>query len=136
MTRKNQVQKVIDLMPEPTGHKKISAHMLKNAEFDTTASLRTLALHLGIDFAKLKFGEKRIVDAKITTADGVVDTTIRFRRTETRGDRRIWISKLHHFCKVGDTVAVSLKDGVLIVNIDQAIDQCFIDDHLTALEGK
>ena len=136
MTRKNQVQKVIDLMPNPTGHKKLTETMLRNAEFDTSAELRTLALHLGIDFAKLKFGEKRIVDAKITTADGVVDTTIRFRRTETRGDRRIWISKLHHFCKVGDTVAVSLKDGVLIVNIDQAIDQCFIDDHLTALEGK
>ncbi len=136
MTRKNQVQKVIDLMPNPTGHKKLTTTMLRNAEFDTNAEFRTLALHLGIDFAKLKFGEKRIVDAKITTADGVVDTTIRFRRTETRGDRRIWISKLHHFCKVGDTVAVSLKDGVLIVNIDQAIDQCFIDDHLTALEGK
>mgnify|MGYP001160200585 FL=1 len=133
MPRKNQVEKVIALMPEPTGHKKISAHMLKNAEFDTTSSLRTLALHLGIDFAKLKYGEKRIVNAQITTADGIVDTTISFRRTPKRGDRRIWIGRLNHYCKDGDTVAVSLHNGVLVVNIDQAIDQCFIDDHLVAL---
>lgn len=135
MVSQTKIDKVIALMPEPTGHKKISAHMLKNSEFDTTTSLRTLALHLGIDFSKLEYGEKHIVDAKITTPDGVVDTTVSFRRTPKRGDRRIWIGRLNHYCNAGDTIAITLKNGLLVVNIDQAIDQSYINDHLQALGG-
>lgn len=110
----------ITKLPDPTGTITLTKTMLDKCIIDANASVRKLALYLGVDYSKMDAGDKEIVDARIFGAD---ECKITFYKAKTRGDRRVSISKLKKAASEGDTVALTILNGVVVVNLTRDADR-------------
>jgi len=104
----------VSKLPNPTATLTLTATMLDKSIIDANATVRKLALYLGVDYSKMVNGEKRVVDARLFGKD---ECKITFYKASTRGDRRVSISKLKSIADVGDTVALTMLNGVVVVNL-------------------
>ena len=110
----------ISKLPEPTATLTLTSTMLDKSIIDANATVRKLALYLGVDYSKMVNGEKRVVDARLF---GQGDCKVTFYKAATRGDRRVSITKLKTIAGVGDTVALTILDGVVVVNLTKDYDE-------------
>lgn len=114
MTQRITKMTNVSRLPEPTATLTLTATMLDKSIIDANATVRKLALYLGVDYSKMANGEKRVVDARLFGKD---DCKITFYKSSSRGDRRVSISKLKSIADVGDTVAITMLNGVVVVNL-------------------
>ena len=103
------------------GKIKLTKTMLEKSIIDANGSVRQLSKELlGIDYAKMKCGEKHKVDAVIWLSGRSyleVESEVRFyRANNARGDRRISIKNIRKNFQVGDTLILKVKDDVLVVD--------------------
>jgi len=107
------------------GKIKLTKTMLEKSIIDANGSVRQLSKELlGIDYAKMKCGEKHKVDAVIwlripfdSWSNREVESEVRFyRANNARGDRRISIKNIRKHFEVGDTLILKVKDDVLVVD--------------------
>jgi len=110
---------IIQNLKPNVGHLKLTRTMLEKHIIDANASIQKLALILGVDMAKLAFGEKLELVGEYT--DGT-PCKIRLYRAATRGDKRVSISGLKQQAEAGDDIALSYRRTdaggfVLVVNI-------------------
>jgi len=110
---------IIENLKPNVGHLKLTRTMLEKHIIDANASIQKLALILGVDMAKLAFGEKLELVGEYT--DGT-PCKIRLYRAATRGDKRVSISGLKQQAEAGDDIALSYRRTdaggfVLVVNI-------------------
>ena len=110
---------IIENLQPNVGHLKLTRTMLEKHIIDANASIQKLALILGVDMAKLAFGEKLELVGEYT--DGT-PCKIRLYRAATRGDKRVSISGLKQQAEAGDDIALSYRRTdaggfVLVVNI-------------------
>ena len=94
--------------------------MLNKCIIDANATVRKLALYLGVDYSKMEAGDNEIIDARIFNLD---ECKINFYKTKSRGDRRISITNLKKVAEVGDTVALTMLNGVVVVNLTKHQEQ-------------
>ena len=110
---------IIQNLQPNVGHLKLTRTMLEKHIIDANASVQQLALLLGVDMAKLAFGDKLELVGEYT--DGT-PCKIRLYRAATRGDKRVSISGLKQRADAGDDIALSYRRTdsggfVLVVNI-------------------
>ena len=109
------------LAPTPTG--------LDKSIMDSTLSFRDFLLETDThNYAEQKQGEKTLIPAVFVLPDRCINTTASLYRPKTKkGDPRIWFSRLPHYCKPTDLLAVVKHDGKLCVfNMsDAAVSQAF-----------
>ncbi len=96
------------------GKIKLTKTMLDKCIIDANASVRKLSKEfLGIDYAKMKCGEKHKVEARLA----LTESEVRFyRANNARGDRRISIKNMRKHFEVGDTLILTVKDDLLVVD--------------------
>lgn len=117
-------------LPDPTATIDLTFTMLDKSIIDANASVRKLALYNGVDFNKLKEGGNngKVIEARQFGGD---ECKIKFYLTK-RGDRRVSISKLNKFAKDGDTVAITMLNGVVMINLT-TVDQDKLDNVLNVM---
>ena len=105
---------------------RLSKTMLDKSIIDANKSVRDLALNFGIDFDKMKNGDKYEVLARFD--DTNQESVVRFYKTINRGDRRVSIKNIKKFAEVGDLIALSAclpKDDnkdIIIINVTRRAD--------------
>ena len=106
---------------------RLSKTMLDKSIIDANKSVRDLALNFGIDFDKMKNGDKYEVLARFD--DTNQESVVRFYKTINRGDRRVSIKGIKQYASIGDLVALSAclpKDDnkdIIIINVTRRADQ-------------
>ena len=106
---------------------RLSKTMLDKSIIDANKSVRNLALNFGIDFDKMKTGDKYEVLARFD--DTNQESVVRFYKTINRGDRRVSIKGIKQYASIGDLVALSAclpKDDnkdIIIINVTRRADQ-------------
>jgi hypothetical protein len=120
----------VSRLPEPTATIDLTFTMLDKCIIDANATVRRFAFANGIDFTQLeKGGENGVtIDARHF---GGEECKIKFYLT-TRGDRRVSISKLKSIAGSGDTVAITMLDGVVVINLTK-VDQTELNGYLNAM---
>ncbi len=114
---------IIQNLSPNVGHLKLTKTMLDKHIIDANASVQKLALILGVDMAKLAYGDKVELVGEYT--DGT-PCKIRLYRAATRGDKRVSISGLKHRAAAGQNIALSYRrrqsgDYVLVINITEEL---------------
>ena len=105
---------------------RLSKTMLDKSIIDANKSVRDLALNFGIDFDKMKNGDKYEVLARFD--DTNQESVVRFYKTINRGDRRVSIKNIKKFAEIGDLIALSAclpKDenkDIIIINVTRRAD--------------
>ena len=105
---------------------RLSKTMLDKSIIDANKSVRDLALNFGIDFDKMKNGDKYEVLARFD--DTNQESVVRFYKTINRGDRRVSIKGIKQYASIGDLVALSAclpKDDnkdIIIINVTRRAD--------------
>ena len=105
---------------------RLSKTMLDKSIIDANKSVRDLALNFGIDFDKMKNGDKYDVLARFD--DTNQESVVRFYKTINRGDRRVSIKGIKQYASIGDLVALSAclpKDDnkdIIIINVTRRAD--------------
>lgn len=105
---------------------RLSKTMLDKSIIDANKSVRALALNFGIDFDKMKNGDKYEVLARFD--DNNQELVVRFYKTINRGDRRVSIKSIKQYANIGDLIALSAclpKDenkDIIIINITRRAD--------------
>ena len=105
---------------------RLSKTMLDKSIIDANKSVRDLALNFGIDFDKMKNGDKYEVLARFD--DTNQESVVRFYKTINRGDRRVSIKGLKQYASIGDLIALSAclpKDDnkdIIIINVTRRAD--------------
>ena len=105
---------------------RLSKTMLNKSIIDANKSVRDLALNFGIDFDKMKNGDKYEVLARFD--DTNQESVVRFYKTINRGDRRVSIKNIKKFAEIGDLIALSAclpKDDnkdIIIINVTRGAD--------------
>ena len=105
---------------------RLSKTMLDKSIIDANKSVRDLALNFGIDFDKMKNGDKYEVLARFD--DTNQESVVRFYKTINRGDRRISIKSIKQYASIGDLIALSAclpKDDnkdIIIINVTRGAD--------------
>ncbi len=100
---------------------RLSKTMLDKSIIDANKSVRDLALNFGIDFDKMKNGDKYEVLARFD--DTNQESVVRFYKTINRGDRRVSIKSIKQYANIGDLIALSAclpKDDnkdIIIINV-------------------
>jgi molybdate-binding protein len=100
--------------------------MLDKSIIDANKSVRDLALNFGIDFDKMKNGDKYEVLARFD--DTNQESVVRFYKTINRGDRRVSIKGIKQYANIGDLIALSAclpKDDnkdIIIINVTRRAD--------------
>ena len=100
---------------------RLSKTMLDKSIIDANKSVRDLALNFGIDFDKMKNGDKYEVLARFD--DTNQKSVVRFYKTINRGDRRVSIKGIKQYANIGDLIALSAclpKDDnkdIIIINV-------------------
>ena len=100
---------------------RLSKTMLDKSIIDANKSVRDLALNFGIDFDKMKNGDKYEVLARFD--DTNQESVVRFYKTINRGDRRVSIKNIKQYASIGDLIALSAclpKDenkDIIIINV-------------------
>jgi hypothetical protein len=120
----------VSRLPEPTATIDLTFTMLDKCIIDANATVRRFAFANGIDFTQLeKGGENGVtIDARHF---GGEECKIKFYLTK-RGDRRVSISKLKSIAGSGDTVAITMLDGVVVINLTK-VDQSELNSYLNAM---
>jgi|TARA_B110000208_G_scaffold98649_1_gene123223 hypothetical protein len=120
----------VSRLPEPTATIDLTFTMLDKCIIDANATVRRFAFANGIDFTQLeKGGENGVtIDARHF---GGEECKIKFYLTK-RGDRRVSISKLKSIAGSGDTVAITMLDGVVVINLTK-VDQTELNSYLNAM---
>jgi hypothetical protein len=105
---------------------RLSKTMLDKSIIDANKSVRDLALNFGIDFDKMKNGDKYEVLARFD--DTNQESVVRFYKTINRGDRRVSIKSIKQYANIGDLIALSAclpKDDnkdIIIINVTRGAD--------------
>ena len=105
---------------------RLSKTMLDKSIIDANKSVRDLALNFGIDFDKMKNGDKYEVLARFD--DTNQESVVRFYKTTNRGDRRVSIKSIKQYANIGDLIALSAclpKDDnkdIIIINVTRRAD--------------
>ena len=105
---------------------RLSKTMLDKSIIDANKSVRDLALNFGIDFYKIKNGDKYEVLARFDDINQ--ESVVRFYKTINRGDRRVSIKNIKNFAEIGDLIALSAclpKDDnkdIIIINVTRRAD--------------
>ena len=105
---------------------RLSKTMLDKSIIDANKSVRDLALNFGIDFDKMKNGDKYEVLARFD--DNNQESVVRFYKTINRGDRRVSIKGIKQYASIGDLIALSAclpKDDnkdIIIINVTRRAD--------------
>ena len=105
---------------------RLSKTMLDKSIIDANKSVRDLALNFGIDFDKMKNGDKYEVLARFD--DTNQESVVRFYKTINRGDRRVSIKGINQYANIGDLIALSAclpKDDnkdIIIINVTRRAD--------------
>ena len=105
---------------------RLSETMLDKSIIDANKSVRNLALNFGIDFDKMKNGDKYEVLARFD--DTNQESVVRFYKTINRGDRRVSIKSIKQYASIGDLIALSAclpKDenkDIIIINVTRRAD--------------
>ena len=105
---------------------RLSKTMLDKSIIDANKSVRNLALNFGIDFDKMKNGDKYEVLARFD--DTNQESVVRFYKTINRGDRRVSIKGIKQYASIGDLIALSAclpKDenkDIIIINVTRRAD--------------
>jgi hypothetical protein len=105
---------------------RLSKTMLDKSIIDANKSVRDLALNFGIDFDKMKNGDKYEVLARFD--DTNQKSVVRFYKTINRGDRRVSIKGIKQYANIGDLIALSAclpKDenkDIIIINVTRRAD--------------
>jgi hypothetical protein len=120
----------VSRLPEPTATIDLTFTMLDKCIIDANATVRRFAFANGIDFTQLeKGGENGVtIDARHF---GGEECKIKFYLTK-RGDRRVSISKLKSIAGSGDTVAITMLNGVVVINLTK-VDQSELNSYLNAM---
>ena len=120
----------VSRLPEPTATIDLTFTMLDKCIIDANATVRRFAFANGIDFTQLeKGGENGVtIDARHF---GGEECKIKLYLTK-RGDRRVSISKLKSIAGSGDTVAITMLDGVVVINLTK-VDQTELNSYLNAM---
>tara|TARA_B110001469_G_scaffold96331_1_gene92563 strand:+ start:261 stop:638 length:378 start_codon:yes stop_codon:yes gene_type:complete len=120
----------VSRLPEPTATIDLTFTMLDKCIIDANATVRRFAFAHGVDFTKLeKGGDKGVViEARHF---GGEECKIKFYLTK-RGDRRVSISKLKSLAGGGDTVAITMLDGVVVINLTK-VDQNELSGYLNVI---
>ena len=106
---------------------RLSKTMLDKSIIDANKSVRDLALNFGIDFDKMKNGDKYEVLARFD--DTNQESIVRFYKTINRGDRRVSIKGIKQYASIGDLIALSAclpKDDnkdIIIINVTRRANQ-------------
>jgi hypothetical protein len=106
---------------------RLSKTMLEKSIIDANKSVRDLALNFGIDFDKMKNGDKYEVLARFDDLDSNQHSVVRFYKTINRGDRRVSIKGIKQYAEIGDLIALSAclpKDDnkdIIIINITRRL---------------
>ena len=105
---------------------RLSKTMLDKSIIDANKSVRDLALNFGIDFDKMKNGDKYEVLARFD--DTNQESVVRFYKTINRGDRLVSIKNIKQYASIGDLIALSAclpKDDnkdIIIINVTRRAD--------------
>ena len=105
---------------------RLSKTMLDKSIIYANKSVRDLALNFGIDFDKMKNGDKYEVLARFD--DTNQESVVRFYKTINRGDRRVSIKSIKQYANIGDLIALSAclpKDDnkdIIIINVTRRAD--------------
>ena len=94
---------------------KLTKTMLNKHIIDANASVREWAKLSGVDYAKMKCGEKHSISAEFT--DGTETVLNLYRTNNARGDRRISIKGIKAQAEIGDTVTFTLKGHKVILEV-------------------
>ena len=92
---------------------KLTKTMLEKSIIDANGSVRKLSKELlGIDYDKMKCGEKHKVGAVIwLRSNRKIESEVRFyRANNARGDRRISIKNARKHFEVGDTLTLKARN--------------------------
>lgn len=98
---------------------KLTKTMLEKSIIDANLSVRRLSKELlGIDYDKMKCGEKHKVDAVIllripfdAMSNSKIESEVRFyRANNARGDRRISIKNVRKHFEIGDTLTLKVRN--------------------------
>ena len=120
----------VSRLPQPTATIDLTFTMLDKCIIDANATVRRFAFAHGVDFTQLEKGGENgvVIDAQHF---GGEDCKIKFYLTK-RGDRRVSISKLKSLAGDGDTVAITMLDGVVVINLTK-VDATKLDGYLNAI---
>ena len=126
---------ILDVDKDNVGEITLTKTMLDKCIIDANLSVVKFAAVSGIEYASMENGHRVMIEGKhlITTDEDVCETvTVRSNKwTEddcrivfyktARGDRRISISGIKKYAKVGDKVALTFgSNGCLIINISRS----------------
>ena len=120
----------VSRLPEPTATIDLTFTMLDKCIIDANATVRRFAFANGIDFTQLEKGGENGVTIEARHFGGE-ECKIKFYLTK-RGDRRVSISKLKSIAGSGDTVAITMLDGVVVINLTK-VDQTELNVYLNAM---
>ena len=87
---------------------KLTKTMLDKAIIDANNSVREFVKTYGVDFTKMKSGDRATLEAKFV--DGTETVINLYRTNNARGDRRISIKGLKAQAEIGNVVSLS-KNG-------------------------
>ena len=120
----------VSRLPQPTATIDLTFTMLDKCIIDANATVRRFAFAHGVDFTQLEKGGENgvVIDAQHF---GGEDCKIKFYLTK-RGDRRVSISKLKSLAGDGDTVAITMMDGVVVINLTK-VDENELNGYLNAM---
>tara|TARA_R110002033_G_scaffold13918_2_gene41184 strand:+ start:1202 stop:1579 length:378 start_codon:yes stop_codon:yes gene_type:complete len=113
----------VSRLPEPTATINLTSTMLDKSIIDANATVRRFAFSNGVDFTKLEKGGSNGVVIEARHFDGQ-ECKIKFYLTK-RGDRRVSISKLKTIAGHGDKVAITVLDGVVVINLTKVDENAF-----------
>ena len=120
----------VSRLPEPTATIDLTFTMLDKCIIDANATVRRFAFANGIDFTQLEKGGENGVTIEARHFGGE-ECKIKFYLTK-RGDRRVSISKLKSIAGSGDTVAITMLNGVVVINLTK-VDQTELNSYLNAM---
>ena len=86
---------------------KLTKTMLDKAIIDANNSVREFVKSYGVDFNKMKSGDRATLEAKFI--DGTETVINLYRTNNARGDRRISIKGLKAQAEIGNVVSLSKK---------------------------
>ena len=88
-------------------HIKLTKTMLDKAIIDANNSVREFVKSYGVDFNKMKSGDRATLEAKFI--DGTETVINLYRTNNARGDRRVSIKGIKSQAEVGSIITISLN---------------------------
>jgi hypothetical protein len=98
-----------------TAEIKLTKTMLDKAIIDANNSVREFVKGFGVDFNKMKSGDRATLEAKFI--DGTKTSINLYRTNNARGDRRISIKGIKSQAEMGNVVSISKKGKGILIEI-------------------